>query len=333
MQHIRRLILLGLVGAVACAPGAAKVGPFDGGSLHPTDSTCAASGVDGFGVRKICPTLPGGREWYLPSTADVADAEWKPKKHIAKTAEPGVFRISGCPHNDVVSPSGKAWWRNVEMTAYLRFLADLPAPADGSCNQRPHWTFYARGERHSPEIFADPASIDEGVTAPPGTATWPGYPFSGPSVNARCLGTSLKGLLFSDSGAVSFQKEISHVAGYTQETVLGSGLPGGAAPGAWFGYKVILRNFHGDGAVHMETWVDPVATGAWARVFEVDDSGGWPAKPLPGGQPALNGCDGAPFHYAEDQLITWAGPHVTFRADNLAYDLRSASVREVEPLP
>ena len=327
------LVPLALVGLAACAPGTASPRPYDGGSLHPADAACAESGADAFGVRKICRTLAGGREWSLPTTAHVADSEWKPKKSVVKTPEPGVFRVSGCPHNDVVSPAGKAWWRNVEMTAYIRFVADLVAPPDGSCNQRPHWTLYARGERHSPQDSADPATIDEGVGAPPGTATWPGYPYAGSTVNAHCLGTSLKGLLFSQSGAASFQKEISHVAGYTAESVLASALPGGAPVGAWFGYKVIFRNFHADRAVHLETWVDASATGAWAKVFEIDDAGGWPAKPPHGGEAPLNGCGAPPFGYAEDQLITWAGPTVTFRADNVEYDLKWASVREVEPLP
>src|SRR5690349_10597432 len=41
-----------------------------GGSAAGASGDTGASGVDPFGVRKLQPTKPGGREWYLPETAD-----------------------------------------------------------------------------------------------------------------------------------------------------------------------------------------------------------------------------------------------------------------------
>src|SRR5688572_17168142 len=37
-----------------------------------------AAPVDRFGVRKIYPTVSGGREWTLPNDAESANSEWSP---------------------------------------------------------------------------------------------------------------------------------------------------------------------------------------------------------------------------------------------------------------
>lgn len=295
--------------------------PADSTALDGSDaSDTAGPALDKFGVREVYPTAPAGREWYLPDTADVADAEWKPRDKIEKTSEKGVFRVTGSPRHDVASPAGKAWWRNVEITAYLKYVGE--SITDPS--QAPHWTFYARGERHTSTPTADPKTINYGVLAPPGTAVWPGYPYSS-GVIAQCLGTSIKGAIYPD-GTVWWKKEISHTEGYTNArgtTKVGKDLKVG-----WFGHKVVIRNFGADKSVHMETWVDASATGDWKKVTEADDKGGWNA-----GTPSMNGCTAAPFSYALDQNVTWAGPNVTFRVDNLIYDFKWASAREIAPLP
>jgi len=277
---------------------------------------------DVFGVPEVYPTISGGREWFLPDTADVADAEWKPKAKIEKTSEKGVFRVTGSPRHDVASPSGKAWWRNVEITAYLKYVGE--SVTDPS--QAPHWTFYARGERHTSSATADPATINFGVPAPPGTATWPGYPFTGSTeVDAHCLGTSLKGAIYPD-GTVWWKKEISHIDGYT--AARGTTKISGGMGSGWFGHKVVIRNSKGDTAVHMETWIDATASGEFEKVSEADDDGKWLA-----GTTTMDGCTAAPFSYTTNQQITWAGPNVTFRVDNLIYDFKWASAREIAPLP
>ena len=43
------------------------------------------------------------------------------------------------------------------------------------------------------------------------------------------------------------------------------------------------------------------------------------------------GCNAAPFGYANDQLVTWAGPHAWIRFDNLSSDFKAFSVREIDP--
>lgn len=56
----------------------------------------------------------------------------------------------------------------------------------------------------------------------------------------------------------------------------------------------------------------------------------WPEN-APDGTP-LNGTGpGTDYNIALNQLISWAGPWICFRADNLTLDFRSLSVREIDP--
>jgi hypothetical protein len=272
---------------------------------------------DGFGVRKIYPTKAGGREWSLPATAERSDGEWISGSSVTGTGEPGVFHIQGSPRLAVASPVGKPWWRNVELTGYFRLRGNMGGDI------APQYQFYARGERHVTSMIAG-ASINQSRPAPAGTPAWPGYPFSG-MINGHCLGTSYKGYLYI-SGRMDFKKEISHTAGYTGARD-GKQVAGGVPMNAWIGFKVMIRNFNADQAVHMESWVDEKATGDWRKMSEVRDTGGWQ------GGAGLDGCNAAPFNFKQDQLITWAGPYVNFRFDNLSSDLKWLSAREIAPMP
>lgn len=92
-------------------------------------------------------------------------------------------------------------------------------------------------------------------------------------------------------------------------------------------YKFVVRNYASDAQrVHLELWVDAAANGNWVALTQYDDVPGWAAT-------SINGCDAAPYGYSLDQLITWAGPYVTFRADCQNFDFKWASVREVAALP
>ena len=70
------------------------------------------------------------------------------------------------------------------------------------------------------------------------------------------------------------------------------------------------------------------ADGSWRQLTSADDAGGWAAL-----DPGLDGCGAPPFGYATDQLLTWAGPWVTFRSDGLVMDFTALGVREIGPLP
>ena len=285
----------------------------------------AHSELDPFGVRKLYPTVPGGREWYLPATAQTPDLEWKPDSASDKVTtidDPGVFHTSGSPRISVHSPAGKAWWRNVEMTGYIRYQDQVPGQL------RPHWEFYARGERHT-ERPLDPGAINDGVAAPPGTITWPGYPFADAvRINPHCLGTAYHGNVYAE-GEVHLEKEISHTEGYAKEVRGLVKLPAFRDPlQRWFGFKFVARNFAADQKVALEAWIDAEATGDWAKVSEAQDAGDWVARDA-----NLNGCGAAPFGYSSRQVLHWAGPWVTFRTDSTSYDFKWFSVREIASLP
>jgi hypothetical protein len=289
-----------------------------------TTSPDAAPTADRFGVRMLYPTLADGREWYLPEDAERASGEWNVETNPVSKVASGVFHTLGSNGEvrlSVGSPAGRAWWRNVEMTGYYRYTA-----AHDSNGQERHWELLARCEKHSENDVAG-NRINGGVAAPAATAVWPGYPFGSATINGHCLGSSYHGNLYVDGRAL-FEKEISHTEGYASQRAEVDA-PGMDNPqNRWIGYKFVLRNADADRRVHLELWLDARADGNWQRVSQADDSkASWSA---PGD---LDGCSAAPFKYANDQLITWAGPWITFRSDSMEVDFRWLSAREIAPLP
>ena len=304
--------------------------PSDASHLDAHDADAAADAtidagptVDKFGVREIEPTIAGGREWTLPDTADAPDDEWQPETNDVTKVSAGVFDTigeDGQVRLNVHSPSGKAWWRNVEMTGYFTYVADHV-----SGGQVQHFELFARGERHSSSSLVG-TDIDDGVLAPAGTATWPGYPYGSSSVNPHCLGTAYHGNVYP-TGRVLFEKEVTHTEGYADQRgeITGSGAAG---KGTWFGMKFILRNTTAIDRVHAEVWLDKGADGTWTKVTEIDDTaGGWPASTT-----TLDGCTAAPYGYTPAMLLTWAGPWVTFRSDSIEVQFKWLSVREIAPI-
>ncbi len=307
-----------LAALLACSPSESKA------TTLPTEKA-AASGIaaDRFGVRKLYPTVAGGREWFLSPTP-ATDPAWRPESRsdvFAATSEPGVFHAAGTgPRFSVRSPAGTAWWRNVEMTGYIRYRG--PAPGE----LRPHWEWYTRGERHTAQA-TDSTQINDGVVAPPGTATWPGYPFASGALNQRCLATSYHANLYVD-GEVHFEKEISWTQGYG-EVRSKVQLPGFRDPAdRWVGFKFVLRNEAANRFVALEAWVDADATGDWVRVATAEDRGDWIAR-----EPRIDGCGDPPFAYTPAQVLTWAGPWATFRTDSTSADYKWLSLREIASLP
>ena len=291
--------------------------------VQPAVDRAAQQGsTDPFGVTRLNPTRNGGREWFLPADATRPDDEWQPDAKVTQVSA-GVFHVAGAPRMMVVSPQGKAWWRNVEMTTYVRETGTVNVYGD----QEPHWTMFARGERHANDNIA-PVSINRGVAAPDGTVTWPGYPFHGrDTINHACLATCYHGLFFPQ-GKFILEKEIAHTEGYARVAAQTTLADFPHALNRWVGAKFVLRNMNGDKAVKLELWVDRHGDGTWSKVAETTDTGSWG-----GGNANLNGCTAAPHQYTTTQVVTWAGPWAAFRVDNLSFDFKWMSVREIDPLP
>ena len=171
---------------------------------------------DLWGIPQLNPTAPGGREWYMPADLSQAAPEWQPEAASVGPVQDVIPYWHTCGDTDwgeirmnVGSPVGKAWWRNVEIGGYFRRHSVQPS-ADG---QRSHIELVVRSERHSTRNFP-PSQFAGGVPAPPGTATAPGYPYTGlATVNAHSAGSSYHGNIYD--GSVLFEKEVTHIAGYS----------------------------------------------------------------------------------------------------------------------
>ena len=273
------------------------------GNAHAAVGGDAAAGYDRFGITMVYPTLEGGREWFIDMD-DPEDGVFDPRTTIERQDD-GSWRVSGHDNGkyqvrmNVGTQEGEKEWKNVEITGYVRIARTTghSSSADSDLENVIQW--YARsGEKHSD---SDP-----------------------------CEGTSIKGRLHLD-GSVGWKKENWHAGGYTDER----GVNDTAEPllternsegryygGNWFGFKVIIYNI-GDDAVKMEAYVDRRADNEWEKVSEYVDDGQWYAdKKKFGGEDC--GRD-------RDHVLTEGGPVASFRSDDMVWDFKDLSVREIKP--
>lgn len=137
-----------------------------------------------------------------------------------------------------------------------------------------------------------------------------------------CEGTALKGGI-DVNGTVSWVKEIWHTGGYTNkraETQVTEPIIG-----RWIGWKVVVYNINNDTAVKMESYLDNRANNHWLKVTDLVDNGGWYAN-----EPDLL-FYGANCGKAKDQILINGGPLAIFRSDNMTWNFRDLSVREIQP--
>ena len=138
-----------------------------------------------------------------------------------------------------------------------------------------------------------------------------------------CEGTALHGGLHID-GSVGWKKEIWQVGGYTTERAKAKILTDSIL-GRWIGWKVIMYNINNDTAVKMESYIDNKNSNYWVKVADLIDNGGWFANSPD------NIFYSANCGKSKDYIITNGGPIVTFRSDNLVWDFKNLSVREIIP--
>lgn len=323
------------------------------GTYHVRAVSVAAPAVSGTAVvsvkdrsetpgtpRNIYPTVAGGREWHLPDDANLnTDGEFMADQPSAITiVEPGpptVYNTEGVGREaeirlNVHSPSGKAWWRNVEMTAYFRNMG-----ARGTAGP-PHTELIVRGGFHTDSSIPK-SSVNDGIPPPAGTVTWPWWAKvdAQSDINGSALGSSYHGNLYYPPGVGSprrwaaVEKEISHVGGYCGQRGIVTAATQLPPEGEWFGEKFIVRNGPDGTSVRLELWIDPAANDTWIKVVDYVDQNGvgndWSASDL-------DGTDAPPYSIGFNQIITWAGPYAGFRADNVSLDFTRLSVREIAPL-
>ena len=173
------------------------------------------------------------------------------------------------------------WWKNVEMTGYVKVVSAAPS------NAALDW--YARGRLH---ISSSP-----------------------------CEGVAYHAGLRVD-GSEYWQKEIWHTGGYTDfrsNITATHSLLGG-----WIGLKVIMFNINNDSAVRLQTYLDVNATNHWKKVADVVDNGGWYAV-SPNDLFYSANCG-----RSKDYIVTNAGPIATFRSDNMIWNFKDLSIREIQ---
>jgi hypothetical protein len=250
-----------------------------------------------FKPKEIYPTKQGGREWYLDINNPLEDGGiFDPGTKITKLQD-GSWLV-GEDSNDnyqvrmnLNTPPGQNEWKNVEITGYVKVIDT------------------ASGDAASPEGSPTPISAID----------W--YARGGRhSDSVPCEGTSLKGIL-RINGLAAWQKEIWHTGGYTDtRAVVNATNP---ILDRWIGWKVVMYNINNDTAVKMESYIDENANNNWRKVNEVVDSGGWYA----------NSPDSVFYsvdcNRLKDYVVTNSGPIVTFRSDNILWQFRELSVREI----
>jgi hypothetical protein len=145
------------------------------------------------------------------------------------------------------------------------------------------------------------------------------------SNKSPCEGTGLIGGIHTD-GTVEWKKEILFREGYTDGRDKAKVVVDPII-GRWIGWKVVMYNINNNSAVKMESYIDNKDTNYWVQVTNLTDNGGWSAKSSDEKFYSTN-CN-----KPKDYVLTNGGPIVTFRSDNLVWEFKDLSVREIQPFP
>ena len=137
-----------------------------------------------------------------------------------------------------------------------------------------------------------------------------------------CDATAYMGGLY-DNGKVGWKKELWFVGGYTDERQ--SNKVTNSLLDRWIGWKVVIYNINKNSEVKLESYLDNTNSNYWVRVTDLVDDGGWYAK-MPDSNFFDAGCS-----KDKDSIITNSGSTATFRSDNLIWDFKNLSIREIEP--
>ena len=260
---------------------------------------------DSFGTREIYPTVQGGREWFMNMQHPFEDEIVSSNSDIALDQQSdGSWKVNSSKVRiRVETTQGQEEWKNVEMTGYVKIISTISTT--------------------NPNEFSDQDDEREDEDSIDPHLTWRAR---GGRHNdmVPCEGTALNGALYTD-GKITWKKEIWHTGGYTDARGV-SHIPNSII-NKWIGWKAVMYNINNNSAVKMESYLDINADNNWIKVSEVEDNGGWYAD-----------ASDEIFYSADcgrkkDHIITNSGPIATFRADNLIFDFKNFSIREIRPNP
>lgn len=256
--------------------------------------------IDKFGITKIYPNKHGGREWYIDMNDPEADEIFSTKSNLSKQPD-GSWQVNdeskGQVRLEIETPTNTDEWKNVEITGYARVIKTTGHEPYETSDLDNIFQWYARGDMHSS--------------------------------NFPCEGTSIKGRLYLN-GDSSWIKEIWHAGGYTEEKgrahvtsplVWKNDSEGQYYDGKWFGFKVIIFNVNNDKAVKMDSYLDDDVNNTWRKINSLIDIGDWYSN-----DPEFYDVD---CNRPKNYIVTNSGPIAGFRTDNIIWNLKYLSIREI----
>jgi hypothetical protein len=253
-------------------------------------------GLDKFGIKKIYPTKPGGREWFVntsnPKNDSLFSITFNPD--IKKQADSSWHISYPKVRMNVNTPTGAEQWKNVEVTGYAKVLtvnsSNLRTIQSADDDYLNDLAWYARGGKHNNRM--------------------------------PCEGTALVGGIHTD-GTVGWKKIIWFTGGYTSER--DNAKVTDSILGRWIGWKVVMYNVLNGSTVKMESYLDYNNNNKWIKVTDLIDNGGWYANT------SDDIFNSAKCARSKDYIVSNPGPIVTFRSDNISWDFKNLSIREIQP--
>jgi hypothetical protein len=291
------IILMAILGTFAPIIVHSLINDSSQNSTLISATTTPPTAVDKFGIKKIYPTKQSGREWFINMDNPTSDGIFHPQSTITRQPD-GSWQIGGAGHHTNGKNEDSKVRMNVNTPEGMQPWKNVEITGyakviSANSPTDDHLDWYARGGRHSDDV--------------------------------PCDGTALKGWLGVD-GTASWIKEIWFTDGYTDQLAKAK-VTNDSILGRWIGWKVIIYNMDNDSAVRMQSYIDDKNNNHWVKVTDIIDDGGWYA----------NASDNV-FYSADcgkpkDYIITNSGPTVAFRSDNIVWDLKNLSVREIEAPP